>query len=75
MFPSHNTFTGELYHKGLDITYGIRCLLVCFTDGFSPKILDDSRQDEDQSEYEKNLYFYWIRSVVFVTLVYDINKK
>ena len=29
---------GELYHKGIDITYGVRCLLVCFTDGFSKSL-------------------------------------
>lgn len=46
---------GELYHKGLDITYGVRTLLVCFTDGFSPKILDDSKQEDDDPEYEKNV--------------------
>ncbi|KAL7510479.1 hypothetical protein ACHAXN_007385 [Cyclotella atomus] len=49
---------GELYHKGLDITYGIRCLLVCFTDGFSPKILDDSKAENDNIEYEKNTVLY-----------------
>ena len=49
---------GELYHKGLDITYGVRTLLVCFTDGFSPKILDDSKQEDDDPEYEKNVCIY-----------------
>ena len=39
---------GELYHKGIDITYGIRTLLVCFTDGMNPKILDDSSADTDE---------------------------
>ena len=28
---------GELYHKGIDITYGVRCLLVCFTGKFWTK--------------------------------------
>ncbi|KAL7469172.1 hypothetical protein ACHAXS_009423 [Conticribra weissflogii] len=46
---------GELYHKGLDITCGVRCLLVCFTDGFNPKILDDSKPEDDKSEYEENV--------------------
>lgn len=53
-----NCIAGELYHKGLDITYGIRCLLVCFTDGFSPKILDDSKAENDNIEYEKNTVLY-----------------
>jgi len=46
---------GELYHKGIDITYGVRCLLVCFTDGMNPKILDDSRQEDDDPKYEANV--------------------
>eukprot|EP00804_Cyclotella_cryptica_P028514 CCRYP_014794-RB/>CCRYP_014794-RB protein AED:0.00 eAED:0.00 QI:1118/1/1/1/1/1/2/122/560 len=49
---------GELYHKGIDVTYGVRCLLVCFTDGFSPKIMDDSKQHEDDPKYEKNVCLY-----------------
>mmetsp|Transcript_2210 Transcript_2210/g.4752 ORF Transcript_2210/g.4752 Transcript_2210/m.4752 type:complete len:123 (-) Transcript_2210:336-704(-) len=48
---------GELYHKGLDITSGVRCLLVCFTDGLDPKILDDSKPEDDGVEYEKNVVF------------------
>lgn len=54
----NNFIAGELYHKGLDITYGIRCLLVCFTDGFSPKILDDSKAENDDPAYEKNTVLY-----------------
>ncbi|KAL7498430.1 hypothetical protein ACHAWT_008842 [Skeletonema menzelii] len=46
---------GELYHKGIDITYGVRCLLVCFTDGMNPKILDDSRQEDDDPKFEANV--------------------
>ena len=46
---------GELYHKGREITYGVRTLLVCFMDGFDPKILDDSKADEDDPLYEENL--------------------
>lgn len=46
---------GELYHKGIDITYGVRCLLVCFTDGMNPKIMDDSRQEDDDPKYEANV--------------------
>lgn len=49
---------GELYHKGLDITSGYRYLVVCFMDGFDPKILDDSSQTEDKEEYEKNVCVY-----------------
>ena len=47
--------SGELYHKGIDITYGVRCLLVCFTDGMNPKILDDSKAEDDKEDYEKNV--------------------
>jgi len=46
---------GELYHKGIDITYGVRCLLVCFTDGMNPKILDDSKAEDDDESFEKNV--------------------
>ena len=49
---------GELYHKGIDITYGVRCLLVCFTDGMNPNIIDDSKADEHREEYEKNIVLY-----------------
>ena len=46
---------GELYHKGVDITYGTRFLLVCFMDGFDPKIMDESQPNEDREEYEQNV--------------------
>jgi len=46
---------GELYHKGCEITMGVRTLLVCFTDGMNPKILDDSKSADDSAEYEKNV--------------------
>jgi len=46
---------GELYHKGCEITMGVRTLLVCFTDGMNPKILDDSKSSDDSAEYEKNV--------------------
>lgn len=49
---------GELYHKGLDITSGIRYLIVCFMDGFDPKIIDDSEPSEDREEYGKNICIY-----------------
>ena len=44
---------GELYHKGIDITYGVRVLLVCFTDGMDPRVADDSKAENDKKEYEK----------------------
>jgi len=46
---------GELYHKGVDITHGTRFLLVCFMDGFDPKIMDESQPNEDKEEYEQNI--------------------
>ncbi|KAL7528417.1 hypothetical protein ACHAXR_004000 [Thalassiosira sp. AJA248-18] len=49
---------GELYHKGCEITYGVRCLLVCFTDGMNPKILDDSSAETDDKKYEQNVFVY-----------------
>jgi predicted 2-oxoglutarate/Fe(II)-dependent dioxygenase YbiX len=46
---------GELYHKGVDITSGIRELLICFLDGFDPQIIDKSDPKNDRVEYEKNV--------------------
>jgi len=46
---------GELYHKGVDITNGVRCLLVCFTDGMNPKILDDSKSEDHNEKDEKRV--------------------
>ena len=46
-------FPGELYHKGVDIVRGVRSLIVCFLDGFDPKIYDDSKDSEKDREYEK----------------------
>jgi hypothetical protein len=48
---------GNLYHRGVDITSGIRTLMVCFMDGFDPKINDESSPDEDSAEFENNLFF------------------
>ena len=49
---------GELYHKGVDITSGIRALIVCFMDGFDPHIVDHSSAQNDRVEYEKNVRSY-----------------
>lgn len=49
---------GELYHKGCDITSGVRALIVCFMDGYDPMIQDPSSAKEDDSEYEKNVEMY-----------------
>ena len=49
---------GELYHKGCDITGGIRLLIVCFMDGYDPKIADPSSEKTDSVEYEKNVRSY-----------------
>ncbi|KAL9186310.1 hypothetical protein ACHAXT_005548 [Thalassiosira profunda] len=45
---------GELYHKG-DITYGVRVLLVCFTDGMDARVTDDSKAENDDPKYEKTV--------------------
>ena len=47
-------FPGELYHKGVDILSGVRTLIVCFLDGFDPKIYDDSKDCEDIEKYERD---------------------
>eukprot|EP00978_Attheya_sp_CCMP212_P031543 scaffold119690_cov56-Attheya_sp.AAC.3 len=49
---------GELYHKGVDITSGVRSLIVGFMDGFDPKIPDDSENSDNEEEYEKNVRTY-----------------
>ena len=46
---------GELYHKGLDISNGLRFLIVCFMDGYDPRIIDDSSSSDDKEEYENNV--------------------
>jgi predicted 2-oxoglutarate/Fe(II)-dependent dioxygenase YbiX len=49
---------GELYHKGVDITKGTRSLIVCFMDGFNPKMTDDSHTRDDKAIYELNVRRY-----------------
>ena len=49
---------GELYHLGVDITSGVRSLIICFMDGFDPKIVDESSQEEDKEIYQKNVRMY-----------------
>lgn len=46
---------GNLYHRGVDITSGIRTLMVCFMDGFDPKVTDESSANEDSADFESNL--------------------
>jgi hypothetical protein len=49
---------GELYHKGCDITNGVRALIVCFMDGFDPKIKDPSSSSQDNEAFEENVRMY-----------------
>ena len=49
---------GELYHKGVDITSGVRALIVCFMDGFDPRIVDQSSAQNDRPEYVRNVRSY-----------------
>jgi len=49
---------GELYHKGLDITFGIRELVVCFLDGFDPQIIDGSDPSQSLPEHELNIVMF-----------------
>lgn len=46
---------GSLFHRGIDITWGTRELLVCFMDGFSPGVADSSSEHKDRKEYESNV--------------------
>jgi hypothetical protein len=46
---------GDLFHKGVDITSGVRTLIICFMDGFNPKIADKSDWTEDSTEWEKRV--------------------
>jgi hypothetical protein len=50
--------SGELYHKGCDITEGERALIVCFMDGFDLQIVDPSTAQEDKASFEKNVRMY-----------------
>lgn len=47
---------GNLYHRGVDITSGIRTLMVCFMDGFDPRVNDESSPDQVSAEFESNLF-------------------
>lgn len=47
---------GELYHKGVDITGGVRNMVLCFMDGYNPGILDHSKEKDDRQEFETNIF-------------------
>ena len=49
---------GDLFHKGVDITRGTRCLIVCFLDGFDLKIPDNSSNGQNHQELEQNIVSY-----------------
>jgi len=49
---------GELYHKGCDITNGVRALIVCFMDGYDPKIKDPSSTKTDSEVFQQNVRMY-----------------
>lgn len=49
---------GDLFHKGVNITSGMRYLIVCFTDGHDPDVADDSTSDDKTAEHEKNVVMY-----------------
>jgi predicted 2-oxoglutarate/Fe(II)-dependent dioxygenase YbiX len=50
---------GELYHKGIDITSGVRSLIVCFLDGFNVNIMDPSSSQEDDVRFQDNVCVYF----------------
>ena len=49
---------GELYHKGIDITSGVRSLIVCFLDGFNVNITDQSSSQDDDVRFQDNVCMY-----------------
>lgn len=51
-------FPGELYHKGCDITNGVRAMIVCFLDGFDPEVTDPSSYKTDKEEWQNNVVTY-----------------
>jgi hypothetical protein len=50
---------GDLQHKGVAITSGIRILLVCFLDcaipDYSTGVVDSSDSDENEEDFESNV--------------------
>ena len=46
---------GDLYHKGVDITKGVRNLIVCFMDGFDPSVRDSSHSSDEKTEFESRI--------------------
>jgi hypothetical protein len=46
---------GNLYHRGVDITSGTRTMMVCFMDGYDPKVKDPSDPEEDSEEFQRNV--------------------
>lgn len=51
-------FPGELYHKGCDITSGVRAMAVCFLDGFESNVTDPSTPNTDRVEWQDNIRIY-----------------
>jgi hypothetical protein len=46
---------GALFHKAVDITDGMRELIVCFMDGFDPLIRDSSSYSDSNDGFEDNI--------------------
>ena len=47
---------GNLYHRGVDITSGVRTLMVCFMDGFDLEVQERSRaEDDSDGAFESNV--------------------
>ena len=46
---------GALFHSGVNITSGIRQLVVCFMDGFRTGVEDNLNDNDDISLYEQRI--------------------
>lgn len=46
---------GALFHKAVNITGGMRELIVCFVDGFDPYIEDPSSYSNEDDGFEQNI--------------------
>lgn len=46
---------GNLFHAGIEITEGVRVLLVCFLDGVDPRVTDHSTSRNDGKVYRNQI--------------------
>lgn len=48
---------GDLYHRGVDITTGVRMLMVCFMDGLDMNVKERGNPFEDSSAFEGDVIY------------------